>query len=332
MTQPANGITPDASGVLKTRRRGPPVSDVGVVGAAVAACAAVGMIGLLAKRSRRDRREAHEDAVGACAERLKDGAMALSASVLLDSAFEHFRGVYQNRAMYAAPVAAAASMSAALARRAPRQLRTAIFITAGATGTAGVAFHIYNIAKRPGGFSLDNFFYAAPVLAPGALALSGFLGYAASHLEHAWERIGAGRTRREIGPALGVMMSVGILSTVAEAALLHFRGAFHDPFMYAPVTIPPAAALALATASLKPTRATIAFARGALRATAATGVAGSAFHVYGVQRNMGGWANWTQNLFAGPPIPAPPSFTGLAIGGLGILHLLEKEIEHPESA
>jgi hypothetical protein len=37
---------------------------------------------------------------------------------------------------------------------------------------------------------------------------------------------------------------------------------------------------------------------------------------------MGGWRNWSQNLFAGPPLPAPPSFTGLAFAGLGTLTLL----------
>jgi hypothetical protein len=94
--------------------------------------------------------------------------------------------------------------------------------------------------------------------------------------------------------------------------------------MYAPVTVPPVAAGTLVAASIKPTNASLRVARWALRATALLGVLGSAFHVYGVGRNMGGWRNWTQNLFNGPPIPAPPSFTGLAIGGLGVLRLLKR--------
>ena len=35
--------------------------------------------------------------------------------------------------------------------------------------------------------------------------------------------------------------TLGLLGTVGEAALLHFRGAYHNPFMVVPVTLPPAA-------------------------------------------------------------------------------------------
>ena len=34
---------------------------------------------------------------------------------------------------------------------------------------------------------------------------------------------------------------------------------------------------------------------------------------------MGGWRNWSQNVLNGPPLPAPPSFTGLAMAGLAAL-------------
>ena len=60
-----------------------------------------------------------------------------------------------------------------------------------------------------------------------------------------------------------------------------------------------------------------------LRLTALLGLAGVGFHIYGVSRNMGGWRNWSQNLLNGPPLPAPPSFTGLALAGLAALGLLE---------
>jgi hypothetical protein len=43
---------------------------------------------------------------------------------------------------------------------------------------------------------------------------------------------------------------------------------------------------------------------------------------------MGGWRNWSQNILNGPPIPAPPSFTGLALAGLAALGLIE---EHPRA-
>ena len=53
------------------------------------------------------------------------------------------------------------------------------------------------------------------------------------------------------------------------------------------------------------------------------GVAGAGFHVYGVSRNMGGFYNWSQNVLNGPPIPAPPSFTGVALAGLAAVRLME---------
>jgi hypothetical protein len=108
-----------------------------------------------------------------------------------------------------------------------------------------------------------------------------------------------------------------------EAGLLHFRGAFHNPAMLLPVTAPPAAAAMLAFAAVgdadRPRRLT----RLWLRFTALMGVAGVGFHAIGVARNMGGWRNWTQNLQVGPPLPAPPSFTGLALAGLAALGLLQ---------
>ena len=316
-----------AQSVVVSPRRGPPVSSGALVGVAALGCVAAGLFGVLSRRRRRERDRVQIDPVTACADGLKDGAVMLAGSVLLDSAFEHFRGNYRNRVMYAAPATAAVSLAASLNRNVPRRLRTAVFATSGTVGVAGLAFHAYNIMKRPGGLSWNNLFYAAPAIAPGAMALSGLLGYAASHLEHASQKVGSERARREVAPALGLLLAGGMVSTVAEAALLHFRGAYHDPFMYAPVTLPPVAAATLAVASLKPTDTTVRLSRWALTATAIMGVLGSAFHIYGVQRNMGGWRNWRQNLFVGPPIPAPPSFTGLAVAGLGVLRLLKRQEE-----
>ncbi|MEW9856797.1 hypothetical protein [Novosphingobium sp. M1R2S20] len=59
-----------------------------------------------------------------------------------------------------------------------------------------------------------------------------------------------------------------------------------------------------------------------LGATTLLGFVGAGFHVRGVARNMGGWRNWRQNLLAGPPIPAPAAFTGLALAGIGALMLM----------
>ena len=39
---------------------------------------------------------------------------------------------------------------------------------------------------------------------------------------------------------MSALTGVGLLGTTAEAGLLHFRGAFHNPAMLLPVTLPPA--------------------------------------------------------------------------------------------
>ena len=54
------------------------------------------------------------------------------------------------------------------------------------------------------------------------------------------------------GRAVAAATSVGLLGTVAEAGLLHFRGAYHDPFMFLPVTIPPLAAALIGNAAFGP--------------------------------------------------------------------------------
>jgi hypothetical protein len=186
-------------------------------------------------------------------------------------------------------------------------------------GAAGLGFHLYNIAKRPGGISWLNLFYAAPFGAPAALSLCGMLGLLA-------ERVRDGRSA-----ICGVMPSritacltaAGLLGTAGEAGLMHFRGAYHNPAMVIPITLPPVAAALLAGATVEPCLA--APARWSLRLLVAVGFIGSAFHAYGVQRNMGGWRNWSQNLLNGPPLPAPPAFTALATAGLSALELIERE-------
>jgi hypothetical protein len=92
--------------------------------------------------------------------------------------------------------------------------------------------------------------------------------------------------------------------------------------MWAPVTLPPLAAFALARDANAGTPRTITTAL--LGATAALGLLGAGFHAWGVHRAMGGWRNWRQNLLAGPPIPAPPAFTGLALVGLAALLLMRR--------
>ena len=255
------------------------------------------------------------------------GAGVLALAVLADSGVEHYRGSFHNKGMFAPLASSALSLAtnsvAACGVRLPLALLDAVQGLAAMTGLAGLCFHAYNIGKRPGGFSWLNLFYAAPIGAPMALALSGFFGRGAVRL--------AGGARSlfglPVGRALAASAAGGIAGTVGEAALLHFRGAYHNPAMLLPVTVPPVAAGLLAAAALTPGRGPRRAARGWLWATAGLGVAGVGFHVFGVWRNMGGFRNWSQNVLNGPPLPAPPSFLGLAVIGLAALALMEANRE-----
>ncbi|MGN6573024.1 MAG: hypothetical protein ACTHLO_16575 [Pseudolabrys sp.] len=308
-----------AQGVVYRERTGPPVSNRTLV-AAGAALLGVGLAGALMRRKRAPLPRRKADPYRACAQGLSGGAAMLAASVVADSAMEHFRGNYDNRAMVLAPLVATATMATALAGRTPKSVSNAVFGTALAVGTAGLGFHLYNITKWPGGLSWQTIFYAAPFAAPGALALAGVLGLAAARLPRA--RYAAPDTQRKVATGLAWSVSASLMVTASEVWLLHFRGAFHDPFMYVPVTLVPAAALSLAHSGAKPTARNLKVTRSLLKLTALVGLAGAGFHAYGVSRNMGGFRNWSQNLFSGPPLPAPPSFTGLAFAGLGTLTLL----------
>lgn len=310
------------------RRRSPVAQRLGagVLVSALAALGAAAVLRLAAKPSAERAPPAHD--IAAASRRLGGAASILSFSVLADSALEHYRGTFHNPAMYAAPLVAAASLANSLAIVAnPARVdrgRVALCGLALATGTAGTGFHLYNVTKREGGIGFLNLFYGAPLGAPAAIALAGLAGLAGVRLAIE-NRPAAGATLLGLpaGRVMAAGATVGLFGTAAEAALLHFRGAFHDPFMYAPVTLPPLAGAALAAAAVK--RQLLGSARWLLRATMLLGVAGVGFHAYGVQRNMGGFYNWSQNLLQGPPLPAPPAFTGLALAGLAAVSLMEAE-------
>lgn len=268
---------------------------------------------------------------------LHGAAALLSFSGMTDSGLEHSQAHYRNRFMYVAPGIGALGLLTALRRllsRHPAGRGTeAVYGLLGVTGAAGLGFHVYNVLKRPGGFSWMNLFYAAPLGAPGAMLLGGLFGLAGKRLEEpgagrhgARTLVGGGRrSRRSAAERLGLAAAAGLLGTVAEVALLHFRGAWQNPYMVLPVTVPPAAAVALAAEAVRPGPATAAAARALTGATALLGLAGVVFHAYGIHRNMGGWRNWSQMILQGPPLPAPPGFTGVALAGLAAVLLLEDE-------
>ncbi len=264
--------------------------------------------------------------------RLNGSAAMLALSVLADSAVEHYRGSFENRAMYTPLVTSALTLGASLfgvadARASRHTVRDMVYAAAAATGAAGLCFHSYNILKRPGGWSWLNLFYAAPIGAPMALALAGLLGRGAERVRDTRPYRQATVLGLPAGRMLAAVTAAGLAGTVGEVGLLHFRGAYHDPAMVLPVTVPPVAAVLLGATALRPSRFINRIARWWLRLTALLGFAGVGFHAYGVSRNMGGWRNWSQNVLNGPPLPAPPSFTGLALAGLAALSLIEEEAD-----
>jgi hypothetical protein len=263
---------------------------------------------------------------------LNVAAGILATAVLGDSAIEHYRGSFRNPMMFAALGTAALALLAnsdGFRRRpmlAPGTRRACHALAVG-VGVLGTGFHLYNLARRPGRLNLNDLFYGAPIGAPAALILAGALGIAAEKLgvTPLWSRprvFGA-----SAGRALAATTAFGLGGTVGEVALLHFRGAFQNPFMYVPVSLPPVAAGLMAKAALAPRPGSHRLTRFWLKATAIVGLVGAGFHAYGISRAMDGWRNWRQNLVAGPPIPAPPAFSGLAIAGLAALRLLERDAE-----
>ena len=278
----------------------------------------------------RDRRTRAETVTAA--RKLNRAAGTLAASVLANSSVEHYRGSFKNKAMYTPLLVSALALATSVhgtrdMRPVAHKARDAIYLLAAATGLAGTGFHFYNVGKKVGGFSWQNAFYGAPLGAPMAILLSGLLGFCSERVRE------SDRGRPEIfglpaGRTIAAVAGAGLLGTAGEAGLLHFRGAYHDPFMVVPVTLPPIGAALLMSAAAgrrgKPHRLTPWW----MWLLAVMGLAGVGFHAYGVSRNMGGWRNWSQNILNGPPLPAPPSFAGLALAGLAALDLIK---EHPDA-
>ncbi|AJY11491.1 hypothetical protein K6W16_14830 [Burkholderia dolosa] len=262
---------------------------------------------------------------------LNRSALLLAGSVLADSGVEHYRGTFHNRAMIAPLVASTLSVIASVHGHADdtparHRLRDAVHVASAAAGLAGSAFHLYNVTKRPGRFSWHNLFYGAPLGAPLALLLSGLLGATGERLR-ACPAAAPRLAGLPAGRALAALVAGGLVGTLGEVGLLHFRGAFQHRAMFAPLVAPPVAALAAAHIALSRPRAARPWCRMWMRATAVLGIVGVAFHARGVARQMGGWRNWSQNVLSGPPLPAPPSFTALAIAGLAATALAEREAQ-----
>ncbi len=271
---------------------------------------------------------AKEEARRTAGRRLHLTTIVVALGVMLDSGIDHFRGGFYNPAMYLAPlVSALAGAASLLALRCPTclsRLRRWVFLMAALIGLVGNGFHIYNVTRREGGWSLLNLFYGAPLGAPLGVSIVGIFGLIAEWLQSASKQRKPLRfLRLSLSKWLMAMSAIGMIGTAGEAGLLHFRGAFHDPFMFLPVTLPPLNGAVLGWTILRPAAWRRKLSRWLLYATAAVSLLGMGLHIIGVGRNMGGWRNWSQNVQVGPPIPAPLAFTGAALAGLIGLSLEE---------
>lgn len=267
--------------------------------------------------------------------RLHTSAAMLASSVLADSALEHYRGGFKNPGMLTPLITSLAVVIAGIHGRVKASdslqgagcvTRTRSYATALTVGIVGIGFHIYNVLRRPGAVSWSNLFYAAPVGAPAALSLAGLLGLSGESVGSAAPGEAAMLYGLPAGRALSGLTGLGLAGTVGEAGLLHFRGAFHNPLMWLPVSLPPVAAALMIRAAVRPPlrgSSMHRLTRGWLALTALLGIGGVGLHAYGVSRQMGGWKNWQQNVQSGPPIPAPPAFSALAMAAGAALSLID---------
>ena len=273
---------------------------------------------------------------------LNAAAATLAVGVLTDGTAEHYRAAFHNRAMFVATAVSAAAAAVATASAVRPQRRhaadRAVFGASIVAGLLGFGFHVINVSRRAGGVNATNIFRGAPVGAPIALAIAGLFGIVAARVHPIAQKPGDGdpavssTPRGRTGFVLGNAAAIGLAGTSIEAGILHFRGAFHNPLMYAPAIVPPIAALSLTAATLTPSERAQRIAGSMLRLTGWLGITGVALHSWGVHRRMGGWRNWSQNVLAGPPIPAPPAFTGMALAGLAALELLRPSPHRAKSA
>jgi hypothetical protein len=117
-------------------------------------------------------------------------------------------------------------------------------------------------------------------------------------------------------------VAVALIGAIAQAGILHYRGAFNNPVMYVPFTVPMVAAAASGWMSAAPAAVPDAIGRSLFVLTFLTGFLGLGMHLRGLDRQMGGLHVFLFNLLQGPPPLAPAMFAGLAAVGLVATEML----------
>jgi hypothetical protein len=121
-----------------------------------------------------------------------------------------------------------------------------------------------------------------------------------------------------LGRLLRLGLTLSTLPLLYEIMVLHYRGAFHNKFMWAPaVSLPLVAAGGVASCLQRDERRSREVFRPFAWGMTILGALGAFFHLRGVARQMGGLHNWKYNVVTGPPFPAP-----LQVALLGMLGMV----------
>jgi hypothetical protein len=121
------------------------------------------------------------------AQKLLAGATAASALPLgVEIYMNHYGGSFGNKWMWTpvflSPALSAAGVAGVASERAARTALPALSAVFLLDGLAGIYFHVRGAYRKPGGFkeATYNLVMGPPALAPGALAMVGGIGMAAS--------------------------------------------------------------------------------------------------------------------------------------------------------
>ncbi|HKO15496.1 MAG TPA: hypothetical protein VJU87_04605 [Gemmatimonadaceae bacterium] len=251
----------------------------------------------------------------------------MSVLVMVDAFIGHYRSGFAVRAQYL-PFASgvAVLISSVLTMLAPRQgwVLQSLLITGGIAVVAGVIgagyHHYFGITSKPGGYGwlLHHVMYHAPPLAPLALSAVGALAMIAAK--------GLAGSRGVFGIPLRLaalcVVAATLLGAALQAATLHYRGAFNNPLMYAPLTTPVLAAAAILGLIITRAHWVLLAVAVLCWATLLVGFVGLGMHLRGFDRMMGGLRVALPNILEGPAMTAPALFAGFAAAGLATLYLL----------
>jgi hypothetical protein len=245
----------------------------------------------------------------------------LTLLVLADAWAGHYRRGFIRLAQYAPffsggllVVFAIAAVASPRADWADIALRAAGWLAV-VVGLIGFCLHhYYGIVRKPGGYKqfVNSAMYGAPPLAPLALtAMGAFAIIAGRGMSGATDAAGL-----SIQAALLVVIVACLLGAILQTGILHFRGAFNNPLMYAPLTVPVLTAAADIWALIDPGPASFMALVVLLWLTFLIGFVGLGMHLRGFDRQIEGLYVPLFNWLQGPPALAPALFTGVAAIGL----------------